>query len=327
MQHSMLTKSIERAQKKVEENNFGIRKRLLEYDDVMNSQRSVIYAKRKNALFGERLDVDLNNTIFDVVEDTVTTFKEAGTYDDFQLEVIRIFSLDPDIDAAEFTDSGITALTEKLFEQVIAYYREKAEKIAKQTLPVLTDVFATRGEQIENIVVPFSDGLRGVQVATNLKKAVESGGKEVFKSFEKGVVLALIDEAWKEHLRDMDELKQSVQNAVYEQKDPIIIYKMEAFNLFREMLIEMNKDVIGFLFKGEIPQQQPQDVREARAMPRQEARVKTSKPELATAGGGAPAEDTREIQRTQPIRNEQKVGRNDPCPCGSGKKYKNCHGV
>ncbi|HWK55778.1 MAG TPA: preprotein translocase subunit SecA [Parapedobacter sp.] len=327
MQHSMLTKSIERAQKKVEENNFGIRKRLLEYDDVMNSQRSVIYAKRKNALFGERLDVDLNNTVFDVVEDIVTTYKEGGSYDDFQLEVIRVFSLDPGIDAAEFTDRSVVSLTDKLFEHVISFYRGKAEKIAKQTLPVLTDVFATRGEQIENIVVPFSDGLRGIQVATNLKKAVESGGKEVFKSFEKGVVLALIDEAWKEHLRDMDELKQSVQNAVYEQKDPIIIYKMEAFNLFRDMLIEMNKDIVGFLFKGEIPQQQPQDVREARPAPRQEARVKTSKPELVGAGGGAPVEDTRELQRTQPVRNEQKVGRNDPCPCGSGKKYKNCHGA
>jgi len=327
MQHSMLTKSIERAQKKVEENNFGIRKRLLEYDDVMNSQRTVIYSKRKNALFGERLDVDLNNTIFDVVEELVVASKESGTYEEFQLEVIRVFSIDPDMDADEFTNSNIPSLTDNLFAQVIAYYHEKAEKIAKQTLPVLTDVFATRGEQVENIVVPFSDGLRGIQVATNLKKAVESGGKEVFKSFEKGVVLALIDEAWKEHLRDMDELKQSVQNAVYEQKDPIIIYKMEAFNLFKEMLVNMNKDVVGFLFKGEIPNQQPQDVREARPLPRQEARVKTSKPELVASGGGGPVEDTREVQRTQPIRNEQKVGRNDPCPCGSGKKYKNCHGA
>ncbi|MGK6352615.1 preprotein translocase subunit SecA [Parapedobacter sp. DT-150] len=327
MQHSMLTKSIERAQKKVEENNFGIRKRLLEYDDVMNSQRTVIYSKRKNALFGERLDVDLNNTIFDVVEDVVTTYKESGTYDDFELEVIRIFALDPAIDADEFAHSNIATLTDKLFERIITYYHEKADKIAIQTLPVLTDVFATRGGQIENIVVPFSDGLRGIQVAANLKKAVESGGKEVFKSFEKGVVLALIDEAWKEHLRDMDELKQSVQNAVYEQKDPIIIYKMEAFNLFKQLLVEMNKEVVGFLFKGEIPNQQPQDVHEARPIPRQEARVRASKPELVASGGGAPAEDTREVQRVQPIRNEQKVGRNDPCPCGSGKKYKNCHGA
>jgi len=327
MQHSMLTKSIERAQKKVEENNFGIRKRLLEYDDVMNSQRTVIYAKRKNALFGERLDVDLNNTIYDVVEDLVATYKEVGTYEDFQLEVIRVFSLDPEIDAEAFAHGNVSTLTDQLFDQVISYYREKADRIANQTLPVLTDVFATRGAQIENIVVPFTDGLRGIQVATNLKKAVESGGKEVFRAFEKGVVLALIDEAWKEHLRDMDELKQSVQNAVYEQKDPIIIYKMEAFNLFKEMLVNMNKDVVGFLFKGEIPNQQPQDVREARPQPRQEAKVKTSKPELVASGGGAPVEDTREAQRTQPIRNEQKVGRNDPCPCGSGKKYKNCHGA
>ena len=327
MQHSMLTKSIERAQRKVEENNFGIRKRLLEYDDVMNSQRTVIYAKRKNALFGERLDVDLNNTIFDVVEDVVTEYKEAGTYEDFQLEVIRIFSLDPEINEEEFTNENIVKLTDRLFAQVIHYYQGKADKIAKQTLPVLADVFATRGEQIENIVVPFSDGLRGIQVSTNLKKSVESGGREVFKSFEKGVMLALIDEAWKEHLRDMDELKQSVQNAVYEQKDPIVIYKMEAFNLFKQMLVSMNKDVVGFLFKGEIPNQQPQDIREARPLPRQETRVKTSKPELVTSGGGAPAEDTREIQRTQPVRNEQKVGRNDPCPCGSGKKYKSCHGA
>jgi len=327
MQHPMLTKSIERAQKKVEENNFGIRKRLLEYDDVMNAQRTVIYAKRRNALFGERLDVDLNNTIFDVVDDIVSTYKESGTYEDFQLEFIRIFSADPTVDADGFMHESIPSLMDKLFAQVIGIYRDKEDRIARQTLPVLTDVFANRGGQIENIVVPFTDGLRGIQVVANLKKAVESGGKEVFRAFEKGIVLALIDEAWKEHLRDMDELKQSVQNAVYEQKDPIIIYKMEAFNLFKQMLIGMNKDVVSFLFKGEIPQQQPQDVREARPAPRQEARVRTSKPELVASGGNAPVEDTREVQRTQPIRNDHKVGRNDPCPCGSGKKYKNCHGA
>lgn len=327
MQHPMLTKSIERAQKKVEENNFGIRKRLLEYDDVMNAQRTVIYAKRRNALFGERLDVDLNNTIFDVVDDIVSTYKESGTYEDFQLEFIRIFSADPTVDADGFMHESIPSLMDKLFAQVIGIYRDKEDRIARQTLPVLTDVFANRGGQIENIVVPFTDGLRGIQVVANLKKAVESGGKEVFRAFEKGIVLALIDEAWKEHLRDMDELKQSVQNAVYEQKDPIIIYKMEAFNLFKQMLIGMNKDVVSFLFKGEIPQQQPQDVREARPAPRQEARVRTSKPELVASGGNAPVEDTREVQRTLPIRNDHKVGRNDPCPCGSGKKYKNCHGA
>lgn len=329
IQHSMITKSIERAQKKVEENNFGIRKRLLEYDDVMNSQRTVIYAKRKNALFGERLDVDLNNTVYDVVEDIVTEFKETGTYEDFQLEFIRVFSVDPALDANTFDSGNIASLTDTVFENVIDFYHRKATNIAAQTLPVLKDVFATRGEQIENIVVPFTDGLRGLQVAANLKKAVETEGKEVFKSFEKGVVLSLIDEAWKEHLREMDDLKQSVQNAVYEQKDPIIIYKMEAFNLFKQMLVTMNKDIVSFLFKGEIPHQQPQEVREARKMPNQEPKVQVSKPELAsaTSGGGIPVEDTREIQKTQPIRNDNKIGRNDPCPCGSGKKYKNCHGI
>jgi len=329
IQHSMITKSIERAQKKVEENNFGIRKRLLEYDDVMNSQRSVIYSKRKNALFGERLDLDLNNSIFDTVEEIVSDCKEGGTYEDLQLEFIRTFSIDPEMDEQSFNDEGISALTEKLFTKVNEHYHRKAELISKQTLPVLQDVYESRGEQIENIVVPFTDGTRGIQVTANLKKAVESNGIEVFKSFEKGVVLALIDEAWKEHLREMDDLKQSVQNAVYEQKDPIIIYKMEAFNLFKQMLVTMNKEVVGFLFKGGIPSQNPQDVREARPMPAQNRNIKVSKPELATAGGGAGnlGEDTREIQKTQPIRNDNKIGRNDPCPCGSGKKYKNCHGI
>lgn len=330
IQHSMITKSIERAQKKVEENNFGIRKRLLEYDDVMNSQRNVIYAKRKNALFGERLDVDLNNSIYDTVEDLVSDFKEGRAYEEFELEFIRVFSVDPSLDTAEFTETGINTLTENLFEKVKEAYHRKAEHIASQTFPVLKDVFDTRGEQIENIVVPFTDGVRALQVTTNLKKAIKNDGKEVFRSFEKGVVLALIDEAWKEHLREMDDLKQSVQNAVYEQKDPIIIYKMEAFNLFKDMLVSMNKEIVSFLFKGEIPLPEPQEIREARPVPNQNQRLKVSKPEFAGVGAGSTPDlnhDTREIQKTQPIRNEAKVGRNDQCPCGSGKKYKNCHGI
>jgi len=333
IQHSMISKSIERAQKKVEENNFGIRKRLLEYDDVMNSQRNVIYAKRKNALFGERLDVDLNNTIFDTVEEIVSECKEGGTYEDLQLEFIRTFSVDPELDENTFTNEGIASLTDKLFEKVNEFYTRKAETISRQTFPVLKDVFDTRGEQIENIVIPFTDGTRGIQVTANLKKAIESNGLEVSKAFEKGVVLALIDEAWKEHLREMDDLKQSVQNAVYEQKDPIIIYKMEAFNLFKQMLVNMNKEIVSFLFKGGIPTQGNQEVREARPAPVQNKQIKVSKPELAgaTAGSAGSAgnlgEDTREVQKTQPIRNDNKVGRNDLCPCGSGKKYKNCHGI
>lgn len=330
IQHSMITKSIERAQRKVEENNFGIRKRLLEYDDVMNSQRSVIYAKRKNALFGERLEVDLSNTFYDTVDDIVTEYKETSNYEGFKLELIRIFSIDPEVDENEFAGTSIAKLTDRIFENVTDYYQRKTEAIAEQAYPVLKQVFDERGEVIENIIVPFTDGMRGMQVAANLKKAVESKGVEVFKAFEKTVVLALIDEAWKEHLREMDELKQSVQNAVYEQKDPLVIYKMEAFNLFKQMLTNVNKDVVSFLFKGGIPSQQSEEVREARPRPKQDlSKLKVSKPQLAAvaSGGGAGMEDTREVQKTMPVRAEVKIGRNDQCPCGSGKKYKNCHGA
>ena len=328
IQHSMITKSIERAQRKVEENNFGVRKRLLEYDDVMNSQRSVIYSKRKNALFGERLDVDLNNTIFDVVEDIATEYKEDSNYEGFQMEVIRIFSVDPEISEKQFSEINTYKLTDTVFAKIDDFYHRKLQAVAQQTLPVLRDVLRERGDHIENIVVPFSDGIRQVQVSTNLKKSVESGGHEVFKAFEKTVVLALIDDAWKEHLREMDELKQSVQNAVYEQKDPLIVYKMEAFNMFKQMLATVNKDIVSFLFKGNIPSQDPEQVREARPQARQDmSKLKVSKPELALAGNTMPVNDTRELQKSQPIRVEQKIGRNDACPCGSGKKFKNCHGI
>ena len=328
IQHSMISKSIERAQRKVEENNFGIRKRLLEYDDVMNAQRTVVYAKRKNALFGERLDVDLSNTIFDVVEDIVVEYKDTDNFEGFELEMIRIFSVDPELNAKEFASTSMDALADKVFARVSAFYQRKKESIAQQTLPVLKDVLKERGAQIENIVVPFTDGIRGLQVTTDLRKAVETEGQEVFKAFEKTVVLYLIDEAWKEHLHEMDELKQSVQNAVYEQKDPLIVYKMEAFNLFKDMLANVNKELVGLLFKGIIPNQGQEPVREARPQPKQDlSKLKISKPELVQQANGVPMDDTRELQRSQPIRVEQKIGRNDPCPCGSGKKYKACHGV
>ncbi|MFA6085129.1 preprotein translocase subunit SecA [Mucilaginibacter sp.] len=329
IQHSMISKSIERAQKKVEENNFGIRKRLLEYDDVMNSQRTVIYAKRKNALFGERLDVDLSNTIFDVVEDVVAEFKESNNYEGFQLEVIRLFSVDISTDEVEFSGISMNALVDKTFAEVMDFYKRKAEAVAQQAYPVLKDVYDTRGQYVENIVVPFSDGVHGMQVAVPLKKAVDNKGLEVFKSFEKSVTLSLIDDAWKEHLREMDELKQSVQNAVYEQKDPLLVYKFEAFELFRQMLANVNKELVSFLFRGGIPvQQEPEQVREAKPQPKLDLRnMRTSKPELVSESNGMPMEDTRELQKPTPVKVEQKIGRNDPCPCGSGKKYKNCHGV
>jgi preprotein translocase subunit SecA len=328
IQHSMITNSIERAQKKVEENNFGIRKRLLEYDDVMNSQRTVIYTKRKNALFGDRLDVDIENMILDVADDVVIEYKESNNYDGFKLELLRLFALDSSITEDEFSGSKVDNLADKLFMEASAYYKRKSEAIALQALPVIKDVYDTRGESIENIIVPFTDGTHGIQVAAPLKKAVESKGKEVVKSFEKTISLSLIDETWKEHLREMDELKQSVQNAVYEQKDPLVIYKMEAFNLFKNMLSVVNKDVVSFLFKGNIPVQGDAPLKEAKPQAKTDmSKLKISKPELAQDNSGAPFEDTREIQKAQPIRVEVKIGRNDPCPCGSGKKYKSCHGL
>jgi len=329
IQHSMITNSIERAQKKVEENNFGIRKRLLEYDDVMNSQRTVIYTKRKNALFGERLDVDLSNTIFDVVEDVVAEYKEANNFEGFQLEMIRLFSVDPSVTDVDFPTISVNQLVDQTFQEVTEFYKRKAEAIANQAFPVLNDVYNSR-QGIENIVVPFTDGIHGIQVVVPLKKAIDNHGLEVFKSFEKNVTLSLIDDAWKEHLREMDELKQSVQNAVYEQKDPLLVYKFEAFELFRQMLLNTNKEIVSFLFRGGIPVQQQEDVREAKPQPKTDMRkMRTSKPELVSDSGvGIPEfDDTRELQKQMPVRVEQKIGRNDPCPCGSGKKYKNCHGV
>ncbi|MGY3213249.1 preprotein translocase subunit SecA [Mucilaginibacter sp. HD30] len=330
IQHSMISNSIERAQKKVEENNFGIRKRLLEYDDVMNSQRTVVYTKRKNALFGERLDVDLNNTVFDVVEDVVTEYKEQNNYEGFTLELIRLFSVDTDLSQDDFTGTPVNKLLDKVFEEVTDFYSRKSEAIAAQAFPVLKDVFVSRGNVIENIMVPFTDGVHGIQVAVPLKKAVDNNGLEVVKSFEKNVTLFLIDDAWKEHLREMDELKQSVQNAVYEQKDPLLVYKFEAFELFRQMLATVNKEIVSFLFRGGIAsQQEPDQVQEAKPQPKTDMRkMRTSKPELVGEGdGGGLPDELREMQKASPVRVEQKIGRNDPCPCGSGKKYKNCHGV
>jgi len=329
IQHSMISKSIERAQKKVEENNFGVRKRLLEYDDVMNSQRTVIYSKRKNALFGDRLDVDLSNTIFDVVEDVVTEYKEQNNFEGLQLEIIRLFSLDIEISHDAFTASSVDSLTDLIYAEAMGFYKRKAEAIAQQAFPVLKDVYDTRGQYVENIIVPFTDGVHGLQIAVPLKKAIDNHGLEVFKSFEKNVTLSEIDDSWKEHLREMDELKQSVQNAVYEQKDPLLVYKFEAFELFRNMLAAVNKEMVSFLFRGGIAvQQQPDEIREAKPLPRTDLKqMRTSKPELATETNGVPTmTDTREVQKPTPVRVEQKTNRNDPCPCGSGKKFKNCHG-
>ena len=328
IQHSMITNSIERAQKKVEENNFGIRKRLLEYDDVMNSQRSVIYTKRKNALFGDRLDVDIENMILDVIDDVVTEYKEENNFEGFKLELLRLFAFDSNVTLGEFAGASIDKLADKVFVEASTFYKRKSDAIAAQAYPVLKEIFDTRGQNIENILVPFSDGKLGMQVAVPLKKAIENNAKEVVKAFEKTVTLSLIDDTWKEHLREMDDLKQSVQNAVYEQKDPLVVYKMEAFNLFKGMLSAVNKEVVSFLFKGGIPVQNDAPLKEARPQQNTDlSKLKVSKAESVSESNGVPMDDTREIQKTQPIRAEVKIGRNDPCPCGSGKKYKSCHGL
>ena len=326
IQHSMITKSIERAQKKVEENNFGIRKRLLEYDDVMNSQREVIYTKRRNALSGERLSVDIANMMYDVIENMIETYHSDGDFENFEFDLIRSFSIDSPVNADRFIKISADEVFEKVYAKALETYRRKGETISQQAYPVLKDVYERMSHVYENVVVPVSDGVRLFQVIVNLKKSVETEGKEIARSYEKTVVLSTIDEAWKEHLREMDELKQSVQNASYEQKDPLLIYKFESFELFKTMLNRVNKDVISTLMKGFIPTESTNQVQEAQKRRNTDmSNLRASRPELAGGGGSDPSQQRQ--QRVEPVRVEKKVGRNDPCPCGSGKKYKQCHGA
>ena len=323
IQHSMITKSIERAQKKVEENNFGVRKRLLEYDDVMNSQREVIYTKRRHALFGERMEVDIANMIYDSCEAIVNEFQEGRDYEGFKMELIKTLAVNSPIDEQAFLKTNAGELVEETYSEAIKKYKEKTETIAKNAFPVVKNVYENQGASYENIVVPFTDGIKNLQVVSNLKKAYESKGKDLVKSFEKGIILAIIDDAWKEHLREMDDLKQSVQNAVYEQKDPLLVYKFESFKLFTQMINKVNKEIISFLLKAGLPVQNPDAIQEARTPVKSNAhQLKTSRTDVPNFNGnGQPAEQVK-----QPVRVEQKVGRNDPCPCGSGKKFKQCHG-
>jgi preprotein translocase subunit SecA len=329
IQHSMISKSIERAQKKVEENNFGIRKRLLEYDDVMNSQREVIYKKRKHALFGERLEVDVLNMMYDSVEELVTSYYGSDQFEDFNLELMRLLSMESPVSDEEFKQMNPGEITGKIYEKMIDGYNRKVETIAKQAFPVIKNVYETKSQTYKNIVVPISDGKRVFQIVCNLEKAYENKGKELVKSYQKQIVLNTIDEAWKEQLREMDDLKQSVQNATYEQKDPLLIYKFESFNLFKIMVEKVNKDVVSTLMKGHIPIQSPDQIKQAEERKRIDmSRYKTQKSDLPGVDnpmGGANT-NTGERSKPQPVRVEKKVGRNDPCPCGSGKKYKHCHG-
>ncbi len=331
IQHSMITKSIERAQKKVEENNFGIRKRLLEYDDVMNSQREVIYTKRRRALYGERMHVEISNMMYDIVEGLIADYQDSGDLETFKMELIRIFSTEIQYSAEDFANEKPLELTEKIHSQVWKGYQRKKEIIARQATPVIKNVYETKAEIYENIVVPISDGHRIYQITTNLKKAYETEGLELSKSFEKAIMLITIDEAWKEHLRELDDLKQAVQNASYEQKDPLLIYKFESFNLFKAMIDKNNKSIVASLAKAHIPIRDASQVRQANQSRRTDlSKLRTQKDDPGAGSQGysrQPGEGMPpKAQVVQPIRAEKKVGRNEPCPCGSGKKYKQCHG-
>jgi len=325
IQHSMITKSIERAQKKVEENNFGIRKRLLEYDDVMNSQREVIYKKRRHALYGERLEVDLLNMMYDSLEALVNEYY-GGDFEDFNMELMRLMSIESPVYEEDFNQMKPEDIVDKIYHTMIDSYTRKVETISKQAYPVVKDVYENKSHMYQNIVVPISDGKRIFQIVTNLEKAYSNKGKELVKSYQKQIVLATIDESWKEQLREMDDLKQSVQNAAYEQKDPLLIYKFESFNLFKQMIQKVNRDIVSTLMKGHIPISDPNQVREVEASRRTDmSKYSTQKSEVPVSAGSG-RQEQKEPQKVQPVRVEKKVGRNDPCPCGSGKKYKNCHG-
>lgn len=313
IQHSMITKSIERAQKKVEENNFGIRKRLLEYDDVMNSQREVIYTRRKNALFGERLQLDIMNMLYDTCDDIVLNNKAANNYDGFKLTVLSVLGMDYAISEDEFITIAPEDLSRSLYDKAYAHYQQKNKAIAEKASPIIKDIFEKKGATIDDILVPFTDRKKQIGVASNLKKNVDSQCKELIKSMEKISALAFIDQAWKEHLREMDDLKQSVQNAVYEQKDPLLIYKFEAFELFKAFLAKVNQDTISFLIKADLPVQQAEDVREARAPRRETQRLNETKEESHSllTGKSSDSRNRPPVEKVAPVKSAKVAGRND----------------
>ena len=335
IEHSMISKSIERAQKKVEENNFGIRKRLLEYDDVMNKQRTVVYTKRRHALMGERIGMDIVNMIWDRCANAI----EAPDYENCKMDILQTLAMEAPFSEEEFKNEKKEKLADKTFEAAMELFKRKTERMAQIAYPVIKQVYENQGHMYENILIPITDGKRMYNISCNLKAAYESECKEVVKSFEKSILLHVIDEAWKENLRELDELKHSVQNASYEQKDPLLIYKLESVNLFDAMVDKINNQTISILMRGQIPvqeapaesQQEPQrnvEVRQAAPEQRQDmSKYREQKVDLNDPNQqAAAARDTREQPKREPIRAEKTVGRNDPCPCGSGKKYKNCHG-
>ncbi len=325
LEHKMISKSIENAQKKVEENHFGVRKRLLEYDDVMNKQRTVVYTKRRHALMGERIGMDLANMIWDRCE----TIIENNDYEGIRMELFRVLALECPFTEKDYADKKTPELAEMAFNAAMANFKGKMDRLAQIANPVIKQVYESEGMRYENILVPITDGKRMYQIPVNLKAAYESECKEVVKSFEKAIMLHVIDEAWKENLRELDELKHSVQNASYEQKDPLLIFKLESVNLFDSMVNKINDKTLSILMRGQIPVREPEQVREApietRAQRRQQ-QYQENRTELGDRNQQAAAQHDTRAQRREPVRAEHTVGRNDPCPCGSGKKFKNCHG-
>jgi len=314
IQHSMITNSIERAQKKVEENNFGIRKRLLEYDDVMNAQREVIYRRRNNSLFGERLRIDISNMIYDTCESIVYSNKSANDYKNFEFELIKYFSVTTKIDSESFESMSEREITNNIYSVILNHYLEKIENNAKLAYPVIKHVYEKQREKFKRIVVPFTDGIKTLQVITDLEKAYNSDGEQLVTDFEKNISLAILDNSWKTHLRKMDELKQSVQLAVHEQKDPLLIYKFEAFELFKSLIDSVNKEILSFLFKAEISTDNKRNVTEASA--RRPISINTSKDEIPNSE--ELSQRNRAITNRQSnqqietiVRSKPKVGRND----------------
>ena len=356
LEHSMLSKSVERAQKKVEENNFGIRKRLLEYDDVMNSQRTVIYTRRRHALMGERIGLDVLNTIYDTA--VAITDQCENDFESFKMEIFKTFAMESPISLEEFKELKHNQLTDKLFEEALKTFKRRMERIAQVAHPVIKQVYENQGAMYENIMIPITDGKRMYNISCNLKEAYETESKVITKSFQKSIILHMIDEAWKEHLREMDELRHSVQNASYENKDPLLIYKLESYNLFKNMVDAMNRKTVAVLMRGQIPVRREPTEEERQAMAaRQEALAKQAAEAIAQERARIQEQAQKKAQQAQQaqqaievkeaeteqreltneenadetahpdaVRAEKRVGRNDLCPCGSGKKYKNCHG-
>ncbi len=328
IQHSMVTKSIERAQKKVEENNFGIRKRLLEYDDVMNIQRGAIYRKRQHALDGERLSVDINSMLISLSEQIIETTKSTNDYLAFVEESVKVLGIDPEIDQNTFERTGKNEILDAYQNEVFDYYHKKFERIREVLLPIIKNVFQNEGHRYKRISIPYTDGsTHPLSISADLEAGVKSNGRTVKTEIEKAITLAIIDDEWMEHLRNMDELKDSVQSASFEQKDPLVIYKMEAFNLFQSLIGKINEKISAYLLKGTVVFQDGSKIEEAKTSKTDLSKVSTNKTEEAMRKASTAASGGQAASKVETfMRSEKKIGRNDPCPCGSGKKYKQCHG-